>query len=144
MNSPFAAPSGPPLGLSAVAQDSRTLELSWGPPAEENRNGIVRKYNITVLTRDGDGETRSITTMQTRETVPNLHPHYTYVCTVLAITVSAGPSASVSAQLPEDSECDKTFPSTNDMASYNQPPNVDTFGTQKEHVIILGNKQCPD
>ena len=98
------APSHPPQGLSAISLDSRTLELSWAPPAEEHRNGMIRQYNITIVTLDGDGETRSFTTMQTRKIVSNLHPYYTYICTVWAITVGASPSANVSSRLPQDSK----------------------------------------
>ena len=68
---------------------------------EEHRNGLIRHYNISVL---GTGEMRKTTTMQTRWVVTGLHPDYTYVCSVLAITVDGGPSVDISIRLPEDSE----------------------------------------
>lgn len=42
------------------------------------------------------------TTTSTTHTLTGLHPYYTYVCSVSAVTVGEGPEAIVTVQMPED------------------------------------------
>lgn len=94
------APAGPPQNVAASPLSSRTLELSWGAPAAELQNGLIRRYHITIRrTQD-----RNFTTTANTLVVENLHPFYTYECVVTAVTVGAGPSATIMAQLPQDSK----------------------------------------
>ena len=97
-----AAPTAPPEDLLATALDSRTLHISWQPPAEEDRNGIIRRYvtNITELNTGTDFELEST---NTEITLQNLHPFYQYSCSVAAETVALGPSTPVvTIEMPED------------------------------------------
>ncbi len=91
--------------MSAVAQGSTSISLSWLPPQDDLINGVLRYYRILVsdpLERavydalvDGDSLVIS---------VPDLHPYSEYLCTVAAITVETGPSATVKVQTLEESK----------------------------------------
>ena len=97
-----SAPTAPPDDVQVTAGDSRTLQLSWQPPSNSSRNGIIQHYiiNITEL------ETNSSFQLETTDlfvVVDDLHPYYQYSCSVAAETVGLGPfSIAVIIQLPED------------------------------------------
>ena len=86
----FTVPSGPPQGLTAAPTNARTLVLTWRPPGEEERNGMIRGYTINV-TGVLSGQTRQFETEDTRLTVESLHPYYSYNCSVAARTIGLGP-----------------------------------------------------
>lgn len=91
------------MRFSLVAINSRTLELTWEPPEKEHQNGLIRQYivSITVLeTLQVDRRTVEGTTR--RFLLGNLHPFYTYNCSVSAVTIATGPVANAVVQLPED------------------------------------------
>lgn len=83
---------------------STSLTLFWDPPSNESQNGIIRQYVIRII----EDETSTTTTYMTNSsqlTVNDLHPYYTYKCSVAAETVGVGPYTSVlTVQLDEDSE----------------------------------------
>ena len=60
----FTVPSGPPQGLTATPTNARTLVLTWRPPAEENRNGLIRGYTVNV-TGVLSGQTQQFETEET-------------------------------------------------------------------------------
>ena len=97
-----SAPSAPPDDVQVTAGDSRTLQLSWQPPSNRSRNGIIQRYviNITEL------ETSYSFQLETTDlfvVANDLHPYYQYSCSVAAETVGLGPfSVAVIIQLPED------------------------------------------
>ena len=96
------APTAPPVNLNAGIIDSTTIVLSWSPPPAEDRNGIIRHYIVNITELD-TGETFQLTSMATEITLHSLHPFYTYVCVVTAVTVGPGPvSHSFSVQTPQD------------------------------------------
>lgn len=75
--------------------------MQWAPPNENGINGIIQYYNITV----NELETGFITVYTTSLLyfpVSNLHPFYTYKCTVAAVTIGVGPITSITIQMPED------------------------------------------
>ena len=39
-------PNGPPTNVKATAQNSTTISVSWGPVVEQDRNGIIKGYEI--------------------------------------------------------------------------------------------------
>ena len=39
-------PNGPPTSVKATAQNSTTISVSWGPVVEQDRNGIIKGYEI--------------------------------------------------------------------------------------------------
>lgn len=95
----FVAPSGAPNALSVDITSPSTITLEWTPPNMEEQNGVIEHYRI-VLTSIDDGNILTLIVAETSTTVNNLHPHYTYVCSVLAFTVGYGPNASIFFQMP--------------------------------------------
>lgn len=88
--------------MSVSASNSTTLTLVWAPPQLEHRNGVIRQYAVNIT----EQETESSFTIYTEDTsiiVADLHPFYTYWCTIAAETISFGPvSPIVSIEMPED------------------------------------------
>ena len=84
------------------AEDSRTLRLSWEPPGNRSRNGIIVRYYVNITELNTDSSFLVETTDQW-VVVDDLHPYYRYSCIVAAETVELGPfSAPVIVELPED------------------------------------------
>ena len=80
---------------------SSILMLQWSPPNSENIHGIIQNYEVRLVEQETGNETQ-ITTIDTTITVTNLHPYYTYQCSVSAVTVAIGPSIEIIIQMPED------------------------------------------
>ena len=89
-NSP-AVPSGPPTSLMTSSSNPRSITLTWGSPQEDQRNGILRYYLVT-LTSTLPTITRNISSTITSITVGGLRPFTSYTCTVSVATVGVGPS----------------------------------------------------
>ena len=99
---PNAAPSAPPQQVHVEVINSRTVYLTWEPPAAENQNGIIREYLIKVTTSDGTNQQQYMSSSSSLS-VADLHPHYTYIVTVAAVTVNTGPfTDEYSVTMPED------------------------------------------
>lgn len=88
----FTAPTGSVQNLSVVPLHSQALLLTWTPPPLNEHNGIIRSYEV-YLTETDTGILKNYTTMSTSITVAELHPYYTYSCTVSAMTVAEGPAS---------------------------------------------------
>ncbi len=96
------APSSAPGAVVLEAVDSRTLYISWIAPPQNDHNGIIRSYYISAIELE-TGWSLSVTSATTSVTIPSLHPYYTYLCAVAAVTVNEGPySVNTSLRLPED------------------------------------------
>lgn len=66
------------------------------------QNGIIVHYQVNVTELE-TGDVLSTISLNTFITVQFLHPHYTYVCIVSAVTISEGPySEEVVVTTPED------------------------------------------
>ena len=105
MFSIYTVPSGPPQNVSGLSINSTAIMVSWRAPQFEDQNGAIRHYIINVTELETGYVFGAITT-QTEITFSFLHPYYTYVCTVYAVTVGAGPGAEpVSVTTMEDSKC---------------------------------------
>ena len=78
-----------------------SLTLIWTAPDFPNHNGIIRNYVIAIHeVETGRNFTESSNTTQV--TLEPLHPYYTYMCSIAAVTVGRGPfSIHVTEQLPE-------------------------------------------
>ena len=100
------APEGPPLLVSAQPLNPSSLILSWDPPVQELRNGIIQQYSVIIVEQE-TGRVISLSTRDTRLNVTSLHPYYTYNCTIAAVTFAGtGPfSSPVVIQLPETGMC---------------------------------------
>ena len=62
------------------------------------------------------GMMNNYVTDSTHITLADLHPFYTYSCSVAAETVDVGPfTVAVTAQMPEDGKCNVKVPSMQDV-----------------------------
>ena len=78
--------------------------LTWMPPPNEHHNGIIRHYIVQVLEQE-TGALFSQISLHTVLILGQLHPYYTYMFTVAAVTVSTGPySEPYSVRTLEDSK----------------------------------------
>ena len=85
-------PEQSPTNLTATAQDSASITFSWDEP-EGSHNGIIQEYRVNV-TEVVTEQTFNYVTSTFHLTVNNLHPFYTYLWTVAAVTVGEGPYSS--------------------------------------------------
>ena len=100
----YIAPSGPPQNFTAIAHDSRSVVLSWGPPNIDQQNGILRQYIVTLMSRLGV-ETRTTSASSSSIIVTGLRPHTDYKCSVTVRTIAMGPqSTAIDVTTPEDSK----------------------------------------
>ena len=89
------------MNLTFTASSSTTATLQWSPPLADQRNGIIQHYALQ-LTEQKSGEVLEHTTSGLQYTFSGLHPHYTYTCTVAAVTVGIGPVQPIVFQMPQD------------------------------------------
>ena len=83
-------PTSAPIYQSGVALSSSSIYLSWDPPPQLERHGIIREYKINLT----EQETGVLTTYRTSSEsieVSLLHPFYTYTWIVTAVTIGDGP-----------------------------------------------------
>ena len=96
------APSGPPSSFYANSTDSRTIFLSWSPPAFYIQNGIIRYYVVT-LTSNLPTVMQNVSSNQFSIRVSNLRPNTVYGCSISAVTIGTGPKTFVQfITTPED------------------------------------------
>lgn len=84
------APSGAPQRLTSDVRSSRVVNISWQPPIEEQQNGDIRQYRIT-LRENPTGREWNMITVSTSHLLDFLHPYYNYTVRVAAYTVAVGP-----------------------------------------------------
>ena len=77
------------------------MTLQWSPPLADLQNGIIQFYNVRVMAAE-TGSVAEYTAMGLSLTVTGLHPHYSYTCTIAAVTVAPGPVETIMFQMPED------------------------------------------
>ena len=108
-SSSHAAPSGPPQNLLVVSESSRSLRLTWEPPLQENRNGLITNYTVFIVA--DDGTSLELTTPATSVVTTDLRPFTTYTCSVAASTsIGRGPSTpTFILTTPEDGELQKSY-----------------------------------
>lgn len=96
------APNTSPMEFEALVLTSRSIYLSWTAPNIEDRNGVIRGYQVNV-TETNSGQMLQYSTTNLFITIEGLHPSYTYWCSVSAFTVATGPFSNASiVTLPED------------------------------------------
>ena len=102
------APSGPPRNLSATSVNATTLLLKWLPPSQEEQNGIIVEYAITLTELSTNFSVDFVSISNSTETVINdLHPYYRYSVQVAAATILSGPLGdAVTIQMPESGKHD--------------------------------------
>lgn len=84
-----------------TAVSPSTLILQWEPPALSERNGIIQHYIVTV-TEQETANTSQVLAYDNNTTLYSLHPFFTYVSAVSAVTIGPGPAAMDTIQMPED------------------------------------------
>ena len=82
------APSAPPQNVSLDSITSSSISLSWEPPLDDQRNGIIVQYTIRIVLVD-EGSYIFVNSTIPSVTVTSLRPYTTYDCFVAAET-SAG------------------------------------------------------
>ena len=87
----IVAPDGPPLNVSFSEVTSTSLILTWLPPLHPN--GMILHYIISLL----EVNTGSNLTYQAHShsffSVGDLHPSYSYLIRVFAVTIEMGPTS---------------------------------------------------
>ena len=84
---------------------SRSALISWAPPHESDRNGIITKYTINIsAVETGEEFQLQLNSTTTSFTITTLRPYTTYHCIIAASTsVGIGPfSTTLSTLTPED------------------------------------------
>ena len=95
-------PIAPPDEFSVVTIASDFLTLTWVPPPFEETNGVIQYYSIQVTELE-TGQLFNLRSNVTNITITDLHPYYTYQCSVAVYTISPGPySDSLTIQLLEE------------------------------------------
>ena len=87
---------------TSYAIDSSTVAIQWDPLPEEDRNGIVREYQVFIYNvNTGKNKTVVFTTMTA--IIGSLTPSFSYNFFVSAVTVAEGPySTVINITMPED------------------------------------------
>ena len=83
-------PSTSPDNLTVDEIGPNHVELSWVEPNADEHNGIIRFYLLSIIEEE-TFTNFTLTSINTRVLVTNLHPFYTYNVTVAAVTTSQGP-----------------------------------------------------
>ena len=80
---------------------SNSVNLQWNPPDSDKQNGVIQYYSIAVMGIES-ATTETYTTNVTSFTLSTLHPAYTYMLEIAAVTISFGPVISASLTMDED------------------------------------------
>ena len=90
----LTAPSSPVQNASVDSTTATSIHLSWEPPEDDQKNGIILRYIIYVIPVDG-GTTIYFNSIVTSATVTSLRPYTLYDCSIAAETsVGRGPFSS--------------------------------------------------
>lgn len=88
----LTAPSSPPLDVAVVSVFANNFTVEWAPPPEHTHNGIIRGYQLNTTELE-TGRNFLRETSELFLAFVHLHPYYTYIFTVAALTVSPGPTS---------------------------------------------------
>lgn len=86
----LSGPSAPPSYASGVSLGSNEILVTWDPPPAQQQNGVIDEYGVNV-TETNTGRRFQLATNKTQITIGNLHPFYSYLWSVTAVTVEEGP-----------------------------------------------------
>ena len=89
-SNPCLAPNTSPYVTSISAITPTSFALEWDPPNPEDQNGIIRLYQLRVVELE-TGNMFNVTSNETSLSLKDLHPAYTYQCSIAALTVAFGP-----------------------------------------------------
>lgn len=89
-------PSSGPENVWGTSLSPYNIELHWDPPSTETQNGDIVFYHINITHISSRKvqvvEVPGNSSFYSRD---DFHPYYTYICTVHAVTIGAGPGTSV-------------------------------------------------
>ena len=100
------APGASPQNIRALPLSSTSFSITWEEVPEDQKNGIIRRYDVVVSSQAGE-VLQNIFLSESRRSVnvTNLEEHTIYRCRVRARTVAPGPySTEIQVQTPEDSK----------------------------------------
>lgn len=102
-----SAPSGPPLSFTIAAVTSTTLTLTWLPPEESQRNGLITAYRVACEPQSDRlpavVSSSSLESQMVEFTSDGFSAGTRYTCSVYAQTgAGEGPPAVRTAVTPED------------------------------------------
>ena len=86
----ISAPVSSPRDVSATLITSTSFTLTWLPPIEDDVNGIITGYIVSVIVNETQ-ESLVYNTTTTNLTISQLHPFYIHHCSVSCVTIASGP-----------------------------------------------------
>ena len=97
------APSGFPRSLHITSLSARLVRVSWSPPPQDERNGLITGYVVTITNIETNDISAIDVTGRTSTSIVTL-PYTSYMITVAARTsVGVGPpSTEIVIATPED------------------------------------------
>jgi len=82
--------------------NSTTIQLCWEPPPLADQNGVIHSFLINIIVTETGSFFQLHSEMNTLN-ILTLHPYYTYILTVAAVTIGPGPyGEAVTIHMPED------------------------------------------
>lgn len=87
--------------MTVLVLSSSAVSITWIPPASEHQNGLIRSYEV-ILRSDPDNKTVTVTGDRLATNITGLRAYTTYMCSVLAVTVRAGPTTRAAFTTLED------------------------------------------
>ena len=89
---PPTEPTAPPTSFHVVVLNTTAIEVQWGLPLWNLRNGIIRGYKLFVQQQGRQERMINIVGNDTTEyIVSGLEPGTAYIVSALAYTVGDGP-----------------------------------------------------
>lgn len=93
-----------------VPLSSTSISLTWDPPPEEHRHGVIDSYTVLCTLFNHPDSLSRYETPATNLTVTGLLPYRTYSCNVSAYTIDHGPfSDTILTTTREDSKSFKMW-----------------------------------
>ncbi|XP_028402403.1 uncharacterized protein LOC114525343 [Dendronephthya gigantea] len=80
------APEGPPLNVKVTAENSSSLSVTWDPPEEEKRNGVIVNYTVCISHEETKPCFKEHTTEKMMLVIDSLNASTKYFVRVLAST----------------------------------------------------------
>ena len=87
--------------MSSTVNSSSIATVQWSPPQADLQNGVIQFYSIQLVAAE-TGSMLQYTSTELSLTITDLHPYYTYTCTIAAVTVAPGPGEVIEFQMLED------------------------------------------
>lgn len=96
-----SVPTGSPNDIQVNVTSSTTATLQWTEPDLEEQNGNIKHYRVTLLDNN-ELELQTLISSSLSIQLENLHPFYSYICEVQAVTTGNGPKGNITFTTPQD------------------------------------------